>query len=84
MWLEEQNLEIRTHKDVGHWLTVQDFTETEIEDLPLGWSKGNPEIKHLSQILKYVSELKQYLIDLRLSTPLLFLANTKEVLRREL
>jgi len=53
---------------VGHWLTVQDFTETEIEDLPLGWSKGKPEIKHPSQILKYVSELRHNLIDLRLST----------------
>ena len=64
---------------MGHWLTAHDSTET-IEDLHLGRSKGKTEIKPPSQILKYVSELGQYPIDLRLSTPLLIFTNTKKIL----
>lgn len=59
--------EKKNHKEVGHWLIAQDSTWT-TEDLYLGGNKEESEIKCPSQILKYVSELGQYPIDLRLST----------------
>lgn len=76
MRAQEQKLEMGNHKEEGQWYTALNSTGI-TGNLHLRENKGKSEIKQPSQILKFLFELGQYPIDLRVSIPLLTFCQQK-------